>query len=284
MTEASELNVLLALVEWDPRLSVVEGLEAFRDLLEKDSDGHVLRFLIRALPKVQGQRRGGIAFVIAEHYRLNGDLENLKRLFATNDADVKESVLDALQGEPGKNPRMGPGIVYMAIEALQHDSPAIRTVACSVLQNLCSCGVDVADSIRLLQEMLKDKVPRVRHQACYAIGNLAKRRYDLSASTAPLRRNIKHKDFFVREAAAWALWQLSRSKHDISAAIPELIWLLADGEEFNEPRKKAAGAVLHHAKKSSTNAEAVKEQARAAALNLELKEVRKFISELNMLE
>ena len=111
MAASTELSRLLLLVEWDTRLSVVEGLDAFRDLLEDDADRHVLRFLTRALPKLQGQRRGGIAFVIAEHYRINGDLKKLQKLFATDDADFKKSVLDALQGEPGPNPQMGLGIV-----------------------------------------------------------------------------------------------------------------------------------------------------------------------------
>lgn len=284
MGASRELNRLLTLVEWDPRLNVVEGLDAFRGLLEDDADGHVLRFLNLALPKLQGQRLAGIAFVIAEHCRIKCDLSNLQKLFATEGVDVKESVLDALQGEPGGHPQMGAGILQMAIEGIQHESPAVRIVACSVVQNQCSWGVDVKDAIMLLQDLLKDAISRVRVQASYAIGTLAKHKYNMSASISQLRRNVKHDDMYVREASAWALWQLSRSKHDITAAIPDLIWLLTDKEEYNEQRKKAASALLHHAKKSSANTKAVKEHAGAASFNLELNEVRKFVVELNTLK
>ncbi len=284
MAGSSELNRLLSLVEWNARLSVVEGLHELRILVGKDSGGDVLRFLTRALSKLQGKKRGGIAFVVAEHYRTIGDLKKLQKLCETNDVDVKESVLDALQGEPGPNPQMGPGIVQMAIVAMQDDSPEVRTVACSVIQNQCAWGVDVEGAIKRLQDLLADDSPRVRQQASYAIGNLAKRRYDMAASIPLLGRNVKHDAMDVRVASAWALWQLSRKKHDISAAVPELIWLLTDGDEYNEHRKKAVGALLHHAKKSSENARAVQACAWSAALHLNYKEVQKFVNELETLK
>jgi HEAT repeat protein len=284
MATLTELKRLLALVVWDSRLSVTEGLTPFRNLLEHDADGHVLRFLSRELPNLQGQKRGAIAFAIAENYRRNGEMKKLQELFATDDENVKSSVLDALQGEPGSNPQMGPAIVQMAIQAMSLASPAVRTVASSVIQNQCAWGVDVKDAIGPLQELLKDENQRVRHQASYAVGNLAKRKYNMSACIPHLRRNVKHSVLYVREASAWALWHLSRSRHDISSAVPELIWLLTDENEYNGPRKQAAGALIHHAKKSPENAAAVRDRVRAAALDEEHKEIRKFASDLGTLK
>jgi HEAT repeat protein len=284
MATLSELKRLLALVVWDARLSVTEGLTFFRYLLEDDADGRVLRFLNRELPKLQGERRGGIAYVIAESYRRRGDLQNLQDLFATDDADVKRSVLDALQGEPGSNPQMGPAIVQMAIQAMGHASPAVRTVASSVIQNQCAWGVDVKDAIGPLQDLLNDANPEVRHQASYAVGNLAKRKYDMSGCIPQLRRNVKHSVLYVREASAWALWHLSRSRHDISSAVPELVWLLKDEDEYNGPRKQAAGALIHHAKKSPENAADVSDRVRAAKFNGEHKEIRRLVGDLGKLK
>lgn len=284
MTGPTELNRLLSQVVWNARLSYVEGIDVFRNLLGSENEGKVLSFLIRALAMLEGKERGGIAYVIAEHYRMKGDLKKLQKLFVTEDADVKESVLDALQGEPGLNPLMGPGIVQMAVSAMQHDSPGVRTVACSVIQSQCAWGVEVGSAIPCLQDRLNDKIARVRHQASYAIGNLAKRRYNMSSAISDLRRNIKHDHMEVRVASAWALWQLSRSKHDITAALPELIWLMTDAQENNEHRKQAAGALLNHAKKSTENAIDVKDIARNADLPLEYKEVQRFVNELEAIE
>jgi hypothetical protein len=284
MATLTELKRLLALVVWDPRLSVTEGLTPFRDLLEHDADGHVLRFLNRELPKLQDQKRGAIAFAIAENYRRKGDVKKLQELFAIDDENVKSSVLDALQGEPGSNPQMGPAIVQMAIQAARDASPAVRTVASSVIQNQCAWGVDVKDAIAPLQDLLEDANPRVRHQAAYAAGNLAKRKYNMSACIAQLRTNVKHSVLYVREASAWALWHLSRSRHDISSAVHELVWLLTDEDEYNGPRKQAAGALIHHAKKSPENAAVIRDRVRAAALDEEHKEIRRFVSDLGQLK
>ncbi|MHC4405612.1 MAG: hypothetical protein ACYTG0_38695 [Planctomycetota bacterium] len=84
----------------------------------------------------------------------------------------------------------------------------------------------------------------------------------------------------VREASAWALWHLSRHKVDIGSAIPELVWLLTDDEEYNGLRKNAAGALIHHAKKSPDNATQVTECARGVTLNQEDKEIKRFVDQL----
>jgi hypothetical protein len=280
MIDSSELDRLLSLVEFRAVGNYVEGLDAFRNLLDKDSDRTVLRFLTRALRSLEGQRRGGIAFILAEHFRQIGDLANLQKLFATDDPCVKESVLNALWGEPGSNPQMGPGIIQMAIDATNHSAPEVRTEGCSVFQNQCAWGVDVSHALAPLQSLLKDQNDRVRHQAAYAVGNLAKRKYDMAEHIPLLRRNVKHKDMYVREASAWALWQLSRSKHDIGSAVPELVWLLTDTEEYNEQRKKAAGALIHHAKKSADNGKQVKQSIQGVRLDSKRKEIKRFLDQL----
>lgn len=280
MASESELERLISRVEFRQESNEAEGIDEFRDLLEVDREGRVLRFLCRSLPKLKGQVRGGIAFVLAEHYRKTGAVQSLRELFASNDEYVRESVLNALWGEPGSNPEPGPAIVQMAIDAANDASPGVRTEVSYVLQNQNAWGVDVAAGIGTLRSLLKDPNSRVRHQAAYAVGNLAKSKRDMTSCIAQLRRNVKHKDMYVRESSAWALWQLSRYKHDVSSAVPELVWLLTDTEEYNEPRKKAAGALVHHARKSPENTKVVKAQVQSVVLDKSRREIRKFIEEL----
>ena len=280
MIAIEELQRLLSLVRFCEKNDDLEGIEVFRDLLDDDSDGVVLEFLTGALPMLEGQRRGGIAFAIAEHFRKSGDVQGLCRLFTTGDACIRRDVLNALWGEPGANPEMGPTIVQIAIDAASDAAPEVRTEVSSVLQNQCAWGVDVSAGIATLRALLKDRDSRVRRQAGFAVGNFAKRRYEMSACIAPLRRNVGHKDMFVRESSAWALWELSRHKHDIGAAVPDLVKMLTETEDYNKPRMNAAGALLHHAKKSTDNASAVKTSVRAVALAGNQKKIKRFLDEL----
>ena len=284
MIPLSELEGLLALVAFDARLNFVQGLDAFRRLLAADDDGRVLQFLSGQLPGLEGERRGGIAFVLAEHYRLAGDLENLRALFAIDDAIVKESVLNASWGDPSDDPRMGRGIVALAIGAAGHAAAGVRTEVCSVIQNQCAWGVDVGDAVALLPGLLGDESSRVRQQAAYAASRLAKGKYDVSACISPLRENLKHVMAFVRTASAAAFWQLSRSKHDIGIAVPDLVLLLADAGDWSEPRKQAAGALLHHARKSAHHAAAVKSLVAATRLDEHRQEIGRFLAGLAKLE
>jgi HEAT repeat protein len=280
MVNNTELRRLLSLVEFRADINHVEGLDEFRSLLEKDSDGHVLRFLRRALQKLEGQRRGGIAFVIAEHYRKIGDVKRLHRLIVSDDECVRESVLDALWGEPGSNPEMGPAIVQMAIDAADDLSPGVRTQVSWVLRNQCDHGIDVTEGVAPLRSLLKDRNSKVRQQAARAVAAFAKAKYDMRACIPQLRRNVKNKKFYVRESSAWALWQLSRYKHDISSAVPDLVWVLTNDEEYNEERKQAVGALIHHAKKSVDNAAQVIECAGGVTLNGDRKEIKRFVNQL----
>jgi hypothetical protein len=280
MADQAELDRLLSLVVYESDIDSVEGLFAFCDLLETDSDGRVLQFLKRQLPKLDDRRRGGIAWVLAGHYFKNGDLKAIRRLFATDDDTIKASALDAVCGEPTANPQLGPGIVELAIEGARHPSAPVRTAACVVFQNQAAWGVDVSAAIGPLRSLLADRSKWVRHQAGYAAGNLAKGKYDLSPLLAQLRRNLKHNDQFVHGPSAWALWQMSRSKHDIGPAVPELVQSLKHDEDWEEPRRNSAGALLHHAKKSADNAQQVRRCVRRVRLDSRRREIKRFLEQL----
>lgn len=276
MATIEELRHLLSLVQFDARLSCIEGLTAFRRLLEQDRDGSVLRFLNQELPMLDGKRRGGIAFAMAEHHQQTGNLKSLQQLYADEDVDVKSSVLNALWGQPGANPEMGQGILQLALDGANHASPTVRTEACSVFQNLCAWKVDVSGAVVPLHRLLSDDSDRVRSQAACAVGNLAKGKYDMSEHVAQLGQNVRRADISVRKYSAWALWQISRSRRDIGIAVPELVQLLADDDDWNDPRKNAVGALLHHAKKSSPNREQVMKHLKRVQLDPQLKEIRRL--------
>ncbi|HZL90703.1 MAG TPA: hypothetical protein VFB96_20205 [Pirellulaceae bacterium] len=280
MATEAELALLLDKLTFDRRLNVVEGLTPFRNALRADADGNVLRFLNRQISELQGERRGGIAFAIAEHYRLTGNVEELRRLFFREDVYVKEPVLDALTGEPGSNSDMGAAIVQLAIEGMSDASEKVRSTACRVVQNQCAGDSDVTAAVLPLRSLLDDASDDVRYFAAYAVGNLAKTGYDMVSHIASLTANMKSGSIHLRAASAWALWQLSRSKHDIGPAIAELAQLLADRGDYNEPRKRAAGALLNHAKKSSKNASQVKQQVKKTRLDSNFKEVNRFLEQL----
>lgn len=276
MAATSELRQLLSLVQFDARLNCMEGLTAFRHLLEQDSDGSVGRFLNRELPTLEGKRRCGVAWALADHYRQTGNLKSLQQLYADDDKEVKSSVLNALWGQPGSNPEMGPGIVQLAMDGANQASPAVRAEACSVFQNQCGWKVDVSGAVAPLHRLLSDDSDRVRSQAACAVGNLAKGKYDMSEHVAQLGQNARREDISVRNYSAWALWQISRNKHDIGVAVPELVQLLADNDDWNDPRKNAAGALLHHAKKSSQNREQVMQCLKMVQLDPKYKEIRRL--------
>lgn len=280
MATTSELRQLLTLVQFDARLKCTEGLEALRELLRDDPDGTVVRFLNRELPRLEGQRRGGVAWVLAEHYLHVGDLPRLHRLYSEEDIDVKSNVLDALSGDPGSVPELGQGIVQLAIDATGHSSPEVRAAACSVIQNQCGWKVDVSNAVAPLLRLLNDDSDQVRMLAACAVGNLAKRKYDLLQHVVPLGHNVRSQDISVRNYSAWALWQISRNKQEIGAAIPELVGLLTDDEGWNDPRKNALGALLHHAQKTPDNREQVRRCLQAVELDPTCKQIQRFQKQL----
>jgi hypothetical protein len=276
----AELRRLLSLVEFNERLHVHEGITPFRSLLERDADGHVAQFLRDEFAGLVGKRRAAIAFVLAEHYRLTGDLARLAKLYADDDPEAKRMTLNALWGSPGSNPEMGPGIVQLALDGACHPDSAVRTEACYVIQNQCAWKTDVDVAVEPLRRLLDDASDRVRMQAACAVGNLAKRKYDLSGHIAPLGRNLCCRDASVRNYSAWALWQLSKHKRDIGAAAFDLAQALMADDEWSAPRKNAAGALLHHAKKSPANIAQVRQHLASVRLNSQYAEVRRLTEQL----
>jgi hypothetical protein len=212
-----------------------------------------------------------------------GDLKRLQELFRFGDAAVKAGVLNGLQLEPGDNPDMGPGIMALAVEGANHSAAEVRTWACYVIQSQCDWGVDVAPAVGPLLTLLRDPDAEVRRMAAFATGNVCKRKFDWSRHLTALRRLLRDKALYVPEAAAWALAQLSRARYDIGPAVPELINVLAGGGDYNEPRKEAAKALLHHARKSSERCEQVRRAVRGTPLDTGRREVRHFLDRLREL-
>jgi hypothetical protein len=281
VTTTAELRRLLSLVEFDERLHVHEGITPFRSLLERDAGGQVAQFLRDEFASLVGKRRAAIAFVLAEYYRITGDVNRLTTLFSDNDPGTKTMVLNALWGSPGSNPEMGPGIVQLALDGARHLDCAVRTEACYVIQNQCAWKIDVAAAVEPLRRLLDDASDRVRMQAACAVGNLAKRKYDLSGHIAPLGRNLHCRDASVRNYSAWALWQLSKHKRDIGAAAPDLAQALMADDEWSAPRKNAAGALLHHAKKTPENIAQVRQHLASVRLKSEHAEIQRLVEKLN---
>ena len=212
-----------------------------------------------------------------------GDLPAIQALYATGDAEIQQSVLNALWGEPGSNPEMGPGIVALAVQGSAHPSAGVRTEACFVIQNQSAWRVDVTLALEPLLKLLQDPHPNVRRMAAFATGNVSRRKYDLSPHLPALIRLLRDEDRYVREAAPWALAQLSRAKYDLAPALPNLFWLLMLEDDFDAPRKNAVGALLHHARKSPENAALVKQLCQEAVLNPELKFIQRFLDQLQSL-
>jgi hypothetical protein len=281
VTTTAELRRLLSLVEFDERLHVHEGITPFRSLLERDAGGPVAQFLRDEFAALVGERRAAIAFVLAEHYRLAGDVNRLTTLFSDNDPGTKTMVLNALWGSPGSNPEMGAAIVQLALDGARHPDWAVRTEACAVIQNQCAWKTDVAAAVGPLLRLLEDASDRVRMQAACAVGNLAKRKYDLVSHIAPLGRNLRCADVTVRNYSAWALWQLSKYKRDIALAAADLVQALTADDEWSAARKNAAGALLHHAKKSQENRAQVRQLLATVCLNTQHVEVRRLQEQLN---
>jgi hypothetical protein len=103
----------------------------------------------------------------------------------------------------------------------------------------------------------------------------------MSSHVAQLGHNLRREDISVRNYSAWALWQLSRNKHEIGVAVPELVQLLTDDDEWNAPRKNAIGALLHHAQKSSANLKKVLQHLKKVQLDPKYKEIQRFREKLS---
>jgi hypothetical protein len=220
------------------------------------------------------------AFYRATALREAGDLDGLRKLFQTGDAAVKAGVLNGLQLEPGNNPDMGPGIIAMAVEGASHSSAEVRTWACFVFQSQSGWGVDCTSVVRPLLALLGDSDAEVRRMAAFATGHVYKRRFDFAPHFTALRGLLRDKALYVPEAAAWALAKMSRGRYDIGRAVADLVRVLASRQDYSEPRKEAARALLHHARKSPEARDHVIEALAVAKLDPERKEVKRFLDKL----
>ena len=276
----SNLEELLSRVEFDASTNSVQGTIPFQLLLLKEPSGETLRFLEQAVQTLDGKRRSGIAFVLAQHYLRVGTIEPLKALYLSGDSDLQESVLNALWSEPHANPAMGPFVVNLAIGAAEHTSARVRAEVCRVFQNQSGWGVDVTKALIVLRTLLEDEDAGVKQSAAYAIGNAAKRKYDVAECVKPLCALLTHEKMWVRNAGACALKNLAQSKHDIEFAVPELVRFLSDDDDWSDPRRNAASALLSYAKKSRVNAARLKAAMSRAGVNESCKSVKQFLAAL----
>lgn len=221
------------------------------------------------------------AFNQATRLREKGDLPRLRALYAAGDAAVKAAVLNGLCGEPGAGPGVGPGILALAVEGAGHSAPEVRRWAGHVIQEQGAYGADVAPAVEALLRLLGDPDAESRRMAAYAIGNVCKQRLDWSRHFTVLRRLLRDENLYVPEAAARALANLSRAKYDIGPAVADLARVLAGGnDDYNEPRKEAAKALLHHARKSPEGCEQVRRAIRGTPPDAGRREVRRFLDQL----
>jgi len=245
--------------------------------------------------------RGGIAFALGERYLGIGDLAAIQALYELPDVEIQKSVLNALWSEPYAVAGMGDGIVALAVQGTQHADAGVRAEAASVVQNQSAWGVSVAAAIEPLERLLTDAAPRVLQQAGYAVGNVsrltraerrkqaaaagnaAQEKCDLTAHISPLTVNVRHEDIYVRKASAWALWQLSKQRYDISDTVTNLAHVLASADDYSDPRKFAAGALIHHARKSAEDRDVVRRSVACESLDAGRKEIARFLNELGEL-
>ena len=220
------------------------------------------------------------AYYRALELRERGELPGLRKLFRSASDELKGNVLNALTDEPGTKPEMGPGIVALAIEGAVSPAAMTRSWACDVFMNQCDWGVDMTLAVGPVLGLLRDHDNDDQRTVAYATGIICKRKFDWSDHLVQLNRLLVDKNLYVSEAAVWALAQMSRSKQDINFAVPNLVKVLVKKRDYDEPRKEACKAMLHHARKSVANRDLLRQ---AVKLNDQWKVVKRFLDQLGQL-
>jgi HEAT repeat protein len=280
MVDEEAVRSLLSRVVYNRGYDALDGLDPLRRLLWKDEDGTVAAFLEQELERLEGKVRSGIAFLLGARYLEAGDRDAIRALYLRDDLGVAAAALGSLTGDTSAHPGLGQPIVSLAVEGASHADPRVRAAACSVLMNQCAWGVDVADAIAPMLALIENTDAGVRQGAAYALGHFAKvKRYGLEPHIVLLARRLHDDNVSVRAAAAWALWKLSGSR-DITCAVSGLVTVLESPQDYDAPRKYAAGALLSFARKSPQNRASVRELAASAHLDTSRKETSRFLQQL----
>ncbi len=281
MADQEVLRKLVSCVVYNQGYDALDGLDPLRRLLWKDENGTVAACLESEMDRIDGKVRAGIASLLGARYLEIGRLDAIEELYAHEDPQVTGSVLGSLTGAPNATPEIGPGIVALAGKGASHPTSIVRASACRTLMNQCAWGVDVSDAIAPMLLLIEDTDAEVRQSAAYALGHFAKvKRYDLAPHIALLARGMDDGNIHVRAAAGWALWKLAGSR-DIAAAVPALVNALESSQDYDGPRKNAAGALLSFAKKSNRNRERVIQMTTSAHLDMTKKEISRFLLQLS---
>lgn len=278
MASREEMQQLLKSACSDDRRVAEKASFELRRLLRSSDAVAALTFLVTEIPKVEAAKRGCLAFPLAEYYLKQGRQAELESLVNDPDAAIRESAFNALWGTAPAE--MGPAIVAWVSRGITDPAPEVRAESCRVVQNQSANGVDVTTVVPQVIASLSDRNADVRSAAAYAVGNLAKKKYPVAAALTQLRRNLKHRHQQVRGSSAWAIWQMSRYRTDIGKAIGDLLRMMSRPDEGGYYIQHAAGAVLHHARKSAENADQVQTLVEPIAWDRNVPELSRFLEKL----
>lgn len=281
MVDQNAVHEMVSRVVYNRGYDGLDGLDPLRHILWKDVDGTVAACLEQEMRQAPDKVRGGIAFLLGAWYLEIGRLDAIGALYRSEDPEVAASVLGSLTGKPTAHPEMGAGIVALAVEGTSHPADGVRASACSVLMNQCAWGVDVSSAIAPMLDLIEDTAASVRQSTAYAIGHFARRKqYELTPHITLLAHRLHDENVHVCTAAGWALGQLA-GKRDITAAIPFLVNALESPQDYDGPRKNAAGALLRFARRSAENRAHVRRFVAGAPLDTARKEISRFLQQLS---
>lgn len=243
------------------------------------TDPSIAPLIVAEMPRLADGLQPVVAFALARHYLEVGSTDALARLIDHPRGDVVAAVLNGLTGEPPDS-QIADAVVSLANRYTQHPDPQVRHMAAAALQNQAAWKVDVSSAVPLVVDLLTDEDAEVRIKAAYTVAGFAKARHDMSIALPALAASLADHNLYVTEAAAAALWQMSRARHDLAAVVTPLVAVLESRIDYADARKQAAGALLHHSRKSRDNASTVREAVAGADLDKSRRENSKFLTQL----